>query len=495
MSMSKIHALGLFVVAFGLSVALNIGCGRTEGNPHFHENPASECSKIVDQDTCMADKNCWYENNTCKEALKKNSCVNIQTKALCDKDQSCKGWDDQNNKCLEKDPKVPAPDKQVSVYTLEKITDTPMNFMTVSGNQEWAYFSANNKLMAMNIKQQIISNLTLETGLPDISAGTANMTGSTQIKDMKPTHKGILISLGINNSHRGIALLEGTTYKAAWRHDSATERDVIKLTPDDQQDYYGVVMTKTSGEEYLAMFAQVGPGIFRGFTNNVNTKKIPPIHTQLSLSVAGDTKEFASVPLSVPGFLVDSTGVMPVDDTQIGAEAKITSVDEKSALSSNQFKFLGSDIANNNISSVLLAGDMLYIGLKSDGTKDTGGVAVYDTRKKLTVNPHKNWNKKSVVALTMHPDGSVWAVTQNSIIKLEVTDKSVKQELVFDNTTVAANIFTQDYDKETTKTTRFSEAMVFNKIAGAHWVGNNLVVCSQDGVFIWKHDIKILKKN
>jgi hypothetical protein len=492
----------LKILAFGLFLTFTVGCDNTRNTPpipSFLED-GTQCATLSPE-ACVAHKSCLFQHadKTCAEAQKKNVCENIQSPEACTHDQSCGGWDQGTQKCLEK--QGTSKEKIVKLFNIHRVNTHPIDSLTVSENQEWAYFVSNNhkSLTAFNIQspQELKANLAnnnkwvlldLETKLADDAAGRANLSGSTTVVHQVASKKGALVSLGGPQELRGVALLEGAHYVAAWKNNK-------------EPNFLGLVMSKTTGEHYASIFASLVDNKFIGSTNNVNINKLSSFaeaQVKLDLSIDREINNFTSMPWSAPGYLIDNSGITLVADNQVAANVKHPVIDTKNLdLSAESWRFLntpGKD--NNNVSGVALVKNILFIALKSDGKPETGGVAVYDPKaeaNKRVIRPHESWAKTSVIALAPDKHGTVWAVTPNALIEVLLTKKSVKQGQKIDTDEIARSVLSGDHEKDKTPGLKFSQSMTLEALTGAHWIGDHLIITSKNGIHVWLYELRVSK--
>lgn len=483
MSRFKIIALGL-LLAFA-------GCDNnteTKNTPKKTPSLLEEGPKVcatLKEEACIAHKDCTFVNKTCTEATKKNACENIQSPEACNEDKSCGGWDPATKKCLEK--QAAADEKVVKLFNIEHVGsmgNNQIDSLTVSDNQEWAYFVSNDhkNLTAFNIESpaKLKANLSDDTKWHTLALKLGDDAGNTAVLHQAATQKGALISLGGADNKRGVALLEGKSFVASWKN-------------DNMQSFWGIAMSKRTGEQYVSIFASTTDK-FMGNTNNVNINKLTnssDAQVNLDLVIERETNAFTRVPHSAPGYLVDNAGIVLVSDDQVGASAKFAAIDAKTPdLGSDNWKFLGSEDANNDVSSVALVKNILFIGLKS------GGVAVYDSKADATkraIQPHDVWAKTPVIALAPDKHGSVWAVTPNALIEVKVSKKSVKQGQKIDADEILRSAFTGDHEKDKTPGFKFNKAMALETITGAYWIGDHLIITSKNGIHVWLYELKVSK--
>ena len=406
---------------------------------------------------------------------------------------------------LEEGTKPPTPEERiVRLFKIEHVSSMGHNqidSMVVSENQKWAYFVSNDhkNLTAFHIEspKDLEANLTddkkwhaidFDTKFADDAPGRANLAKSSVVMHHDATHKGALISVRGDDAHRGVALLEGAKHVAAWKNDTMA-------------NYFGVAMSKKTGEQYVSIFASPTDPAYVGNTNNVNIKKLTNLtdaQVSLDLLVERETNAFSSLPFSAQGYLVDNTGIVHVLDAQVGASVKFAALDAKNPdLGSDAWRFLSApEVANNAVSSVAWVGNKLFIGLNSDGKQHTGGIAVYDPAAeagKRVIRPHDDWAKSSVVALAPDNHGTVWAVTPNALIEVKLSKKSVKQGQKIDADEIVRSVITGEHDKDKTPGFKFNKTMALETLTGAHWIGDHLIMTSKNGIHVWLFELKSSK--
>lgn len=515
------------------------------------QEDATTCQKL-DANACLASRDCTFDadKNACNDAAVKNACVNIQSKEVCDKDTTCGGWDGKvckdkaqgnnpNNPNQPNQPNQPTTEKKsVKVFTVKQIlpahiASPRVDKVAVSGDKNWAYFVSNNnaRLTTFNMEgaDKVAANIkagtkwntkaNLETGLADEDEdiATANLTGGNVILSIQATQKGAVISTQRNNNdgHRGAAYLEGADYKAAWKNDGNAARDVENIA-NLNQPFFGVVLSKASGEQYMSVFGPAG-GVWSGMTNNVdlNTAAEPKVRLDIAIERGAHDALFhgrpgvddlmaPGAPLSAPGYLVDVRGITVLpeglgkivaaegDAPNLGcAKLKADTLDLRSDLWQ-----IAKGKDNNYVSSVVAVNGVLYIGLGSKEGGYRGGVAVFNPALELgkrTTAPHGSWHKVNVVHLTVDKEGNVWAVTPKGLIKVK---PDTTQDGKIDKALVDAQQFTDEFDTETDNTQRFFGMMPsFDQVSSAEWVGDHLMITTlNEGAWFFNHEVKSLIK-
>jgi hypothetical protein len=550
MSKLKIRPLGLYSIVFGILIGFNVGCGKT-GNEYCKQwdNKPTECEGKETSDTictydtankkciakakaihqeieekgcvelgaeaCKKSKDCDFSHNKCTDAKTKGICANIQEAKACNDDPLCtidpttKLCTDKKDKTITPPPPSPAKKKSVALFSIMQpaskcgMNNNTIEKMAISGNGQWVYFSSktkakNNHLNIFNMEspEKMAKNMmdrskwthndTLETGLDDKSVAQAKLEGNNMIIDMRATQKGAVVSMAGSEKNMGVAYLEGDTFKAAWKNH---ERDMKGGMPGE---VHGMVMAKSSGEEFMTVYSVVEGEVKKVLTSaiNLNRKKAPV--GMLDLEMTRKKNGFKSMLINKGGFLVDAEGIMMLND-KVGMKHEMPELESTEVdFGSGTWSIHGVNPAtfpNIAVSAVAEANGMLYIALRKDG-KHTGGVAMFNSKGPFTkqcrgVDPA--WHNISVLDLTVDADKAVWAVTADQVMKLG--DKAKPEGTVMSKKFMMENQYSQDADKGTDKNMRFMGDMdCCDDMTGAQWVGPHMIITTaNNGVFFMIH--------
>jgi hypothetical protein len=514
----------------------NDKCVPVPGTPLHHVNSSTNtqtqnqntkaCEKLSETE-CMDSKDCMFDitNKSCGDAATKGLCANIQVPTTCGDDASCE-WD--GTVCKDKvgpPPPPPPATKTVNVFSVIQASkkmmrdDEPVNKVVVTGNKEWAYFSSNDNTkftafnvesadkMAANIKDPLKWTDTtveaLNTGLGDAdgAVATAALNGNNRILRLEASQKGAVVSLvGPVGAQQGVFYMEGNDFKAAWKNDAGVGRDIDPtMIVDATTVLHGMVMTKTTGEQFMMLCSVFAANHFRCRTGGADLNGTADIKVRLNQTVDQAGAPLDLLPFHVPGFLVSYEGIVAIKDDQIGVAQNFPKAhDDDKDTGSVAWTLRGANTANYMVSAVAAVGNKVAIGLhKNDLVAHTGGVVFFDPTAKFgkQVTPPKGnyWNDVDVIGLTVDANGSLWAVTPKSIIKV---GNNTKPEMIIDKNFMMAQQFTRNYDQETEGATRFDGDMdKCDDITSAIFVGPHMMVATaNDGLYFMMSKTEVVKQ-
>lgn len=260
--------------------------------------------------------------------------------------------------------------------------------------------------------------LALTTTNLDGSAGKAEMAAAVFANRLVPTKEGVLVERSVANkaadASNGVAFLKDGVWAAAWSHENADRHFPV----DASNAIVSSGVVAKDGVEY--------PVVFQSGTNlafsSKDAKNFTPV--KLGTPVKSHTTNTFTAPVRVARYkndaiIVDSVGVHTLQHAIIGTDGDWltkSKIDADTAtFGSDAWKFAAVAGANNAISDIAISGDHLFVALHSDGTDNTGGVAVINL-KTPEVKPLANtWNKVNVLKLALDNEGKVWAVTATGL--------------------------------------------------------------------------------
>lgn len=426
--------------------------------------------------------------------------------------------------CNDNDPSIPSDGKkniavrewkQIKKSTNFNPTDDKVSKLAVSEDGKFLYAAGTGtELFVADLnggvadiandgkwKKVDFANTTLNASSSAVAGKVNGLSASmNSILHLRPTATGVMISG--KHSVRGktagaAALMSGASFKAAW-------------APVDGDTHIGTagvdvgvalnagVLKKKNGKEYpYVQYVLDGSG-FDAAQNRTIDQSIDAtgVVAQLGVNYRADTAfneddgmhHFASgkIGVDMKSMIITKVGVRVYADADtVGTNTKIADAvaDHGVAAAWKMAKDDGAAVAsapdNNVINAVAVAGEYLYIALKSTGSaENTGGVATYKLDGTAHAGPRKSsWDKVDVLALAVE-GGKVWAVVKDGLY--EAKAEGTKGNKLALRPTVPTDYSAMD------ESARYDMGSIpSDKITDAKFVGQSLVISTDgDGLYV-----------
>lgn len=420
-----------------------------------------------------------------------------------------------NDSTTNNDPKNNDGKKTIQVYEWKQIksmatnfkpTDNKVDHVANSKNGQWFYATANGggELFAADLSAQFSdisddskwTKISLGSTLLDGSAGQATLEDAGFARALVPTEQGVLVEryAGGTNAHNGVGYLAGKAWTAAWSHKSKAH--LVEAQSSATKGIVSPGLITKAGTEHPVLFSEyIAKDNFVGNTAPLGPVKMAHL---VGPNIGGGNlfKNFnpvitrASPKLVMAGkdaLILDSSGIHTLVESAIGDASKPIWKTQEDPATTDKTPYKGSNSwifnksLNNQVTAVAVSGSKLYIGLGTTLVPEpgTGGVAVYDfVTPADSKAPDKAWDGIAVLALTVDPAGTVWAVTKTKLIAAK-PDGTMGDALTTKPTpTYAQAVDKGAYDK--------TPLLPTGNISDACFVGDNLVISTTDQGIIYR---------
>ncbi len=338
-----------------------------------------------------------------------------------------------------------------------------VNKLSVSGDGKNIYLTANtNKnLFYHDSSDDLNSNWTeikLATGL-DGSVGKAKLETANAVEGISASKDGALVRVSAptpavgyaanTSPDHGVFHVVGKDHKAAWASSLQDVEAVASGNPIADPgiaDKIGAnlafvkeIVVNNGGVDVPYLFGfDVNKTFAAGAARFIAMTKADLSPAKIGLLVKRDPSALDEAPEMINGgeylFMATSLGINTIAKTDI-AKAKnfddllATEVgDVRGRVVSDKFKMAGAKATdvNKSISSLMVSGSNLFIGLKTAvGIDLSGGVAVYEIKAPGTAPvvhaPDLSWKGLGVSSLIKDDAGTVWAISGKNIFKAEIS--------------------------------------------------------------------------
>lgn len=358
----------------------------------------------------------------------------------------------------------------------------------ISHDKKWLYFPTQGfagNIGALDIGVDIISSfqdknkwtkLSWVEGFSD-SPGKAAFSDTGHILSLNPASDGLLVSwLDGKGAKHGALYVRENKLVHAWKVEGTHLTGMV--VPHEISNFFAINKNNVDVPYLLAIPTGLGGGGRALFTHHKLENS--PFSTLVALGAAASKGAGLFAQNQATAFLVTRDGIasLPVNDA--GTNKSFSAVAKNTPIFGSDAWNMGDPMTDNfNVSSILLRGDKLYVGLNAPHANQ-GGVAILDIAANNIIAPQKSiWHRVNVRHLFVDSGDKVWAVTSKELLEVKA-DGTIGEKL-------NADVVAKNTAATAEATMIYKGEMPTDNIFGAQYFGDTLILHTDHDVYLLKH--------